>query len=101
MNKEQHLLVMLMEECDEVSQRASKALRFGINEVQEGQPLTNAQRIMYEFADLVAIVELLEEENLLGSDEVTFQRAVALKKEKVKKWLSYSKSVGTLTEDHE
>jgi hypothetical protein len=61
MERTQYLLICLSEECAEVSQRASKALRFGLQEVQSGQEQTNAERIAQEFQDLLAIIEMLEE----------------------------------------
>ncbi len=63
MTRQEHLLVILMEECAEVAQRASKALRFGLTEIQPGQALTNAQRIEYELGDLYTIHEMLKDEN--------------------------------------
>lgn len=93
---QEHLLVMLMEECDEVSQRASKALRFGLREVQKGQQLTNAQRIIYEFNDLIAIMEVLEERALIP--RIVDMEAINHKKRKVLEFLEYSKQCGTLTE---
>lgn len=96
MNKEQLLLIILMEECDELSQRASKALRFGLTEVQEGQDLTNAQRIIYEFNDVVGVMELLHGENHIPYhvDAV----ASGLKKVKIEKWLNHSKAQGVLVD---
>ncbi|MEC4591581.1 hypothetical protein VPG91_11335 [Nitrospirillum amazonense] len=37
--------------------RASKALRFGLDEVQPGQPHTNAQRLGAELGDLLRVIE--------------------------------------------
>ena len=51
---ERELLEILAEECAEVIQRVTKALRFGVDEVQPGQPHTNAQRISYEMGDVLA-----------------------------------------------
>lgn len=45
MKRHEHLLSILAEECCEVGQRVSKALRFGLDEVQPGQDLSNAERI--------------------------------------------------------
>jgi len=93
MTKQQLLLIMLMEECDELSQRASKALRFGLNEVQEGQSLTNARRIIYEFNDLVSVLEELTNEK---AGELIDDTMLFLKKEKIEKWLAYSEECGTV-----
>lgn len=94
MNRTEHLLTCLSEECAEVAQRTSKALRFGLAETQPAHILTNAQRIVIELNDLLAVVEMLIEEGalpLIGDRE-----AIAGKKAKVEKYLLYSKEQGTL-----
>ena len=48
---------VLIEECAEVTQRATKLLRFGIDEVQPGQPLSNRQRLSREIGDLQVMIE--------------------------------------------
>lgn len=47
MTEEDILLLQLAEECAEVIQRVSKSLRFGLQEVQIGQSLTNSKRLTY------------------------------------------------------
>lgn len=79
-----------MEECNEVAQRASKALRFGLSEVQPGQPLANAERIRQEFADLCGVYELIG----LNSPS---RAHINAKKIKVRKFLDYSAECGTLS----
>jgi hypothetical protein len=39
MTRDEHLMTIAMEECAEVAQRVSKAVRFGMEEIQPGQPL--------------------------------------------------------------
>lgn len=65
MTRTEHLLTILAEECQEVAQRVSKALRFGLTEVQPGQSLTNAERVVYELNDLLAVWRMLRLERLL------------------------------------
>lgn len=89
------LLTILMEECNETAQRASKAIRFGVNEIQEGQTLTNAERISYEFNDILAVMHMLNKAGLI--DKIIDPPAIVLKKVKVEKWLQYSKECGTVT----
>jgi len=89
MNRTDHLLTILDEECHEVGQRTTKALRFGLDEVQEGQSMTNAERIMVEMADLIAVYDMLELP-WPGDDRI------AAKKERVEHFLEYSKSIGRL-----
>lgn len=52
MTRDEHLLTIAVEECAEVAQLLSKALRSGVDEVQPGQALTNRQRIRAEFYGL-------------------------------------------------
>jgi len=54
MTLDEHLLICLAEECSEVVQRITKALRFGLDEVQPGQEFTNSQRIGQELIDVAA-----------------------------------------------
>lgn len=94
MTFEENLLVILMEECAETSQRASKAIRFTLPEVQPDQELTNAERIVYEFNDILAVMELLFESGAIN--KVVDQGAIDIKKAKIKKYLEYSQSLGTV-----
>lgn len=55
---ENEVLAILIEECSEVIQRATKMQRFGINEVQPGQELTNAERLSDEVGDLLETIRL-------------------------------------------
>ena len=89
MTRTQLLLTLLAEECNEVAQRASKAIRFGLDEVQEGQQLNNADRIVYELNDLLAIVHILQEGKSLPLN-IADTGAIMIKKDKVDKWLEYS-----------
>lgn len=88
------LLTLLQEECNEVAQRATKAVRFGINEIQAGQNDTNGERIIYEFNDLVAVMELLKGHGLIT--DFYDRQAVQAKKQKIAQWLNYSRECGTL-----
>ena len=54
------LLTILAEEASEITQRASKALRFGVDEIQPGQPYTNGQRIGHEIGDLIHVAAYLQ-----------------------------------------
>lgn len=94
MTKEEHLLTLLAEECVETAQRATKALRFGLTEIQEGQGLTNAQRIVYEFNDIYTVMCLLRENQLIN--KVIDLNASQLKEKKIEKWMEYSEQLGTI-----
>ncbi len=93
---QEHLLIILAEECSEVAHRASKALRFGLREVQKGQTFTNAERIIYEFSDLYAVMRLLYAKGLIP--QVTDQGLIDEKMAKIQEFLEYSRKCGTLTE---
>lgn len=103
MTRTEHLLTILAEECAEVAQRVSKALRFGLAEVEPGQPLTNAQRIMGEVNDLVAVYSMLAgpvvspTTPLFEGSVEEWHRDVAAKQAKVQHYLAYSEVCGTLT----
>lgn len=94
MTRTQMLLTIVAEECNETAQRASKAIRFGLDEVQEGQDLTNAERLCYEFNDILAVIDMLRNEGLLN--KTIDPEAINLKKAKVEKWLQHSISQGML-----
>lgn len=89
MNRAEHLLTKLMEECAEVAQEASKAAIFGPQEVMPGQPLTNRDRVLKELNDLWAVCEML-------GLAVVDRPAIEAKKAKVQKYIDYARSVGTL-----
>lgn len=93
---QEHLLCILAKECADVSLRASKALMFGLRDIQEGQPLTNAERIVYEFSDLYSVVLLMHQQNLLPT--TIDVEAVKKKTDKLMEFLAYSKKCGTLIE---
>ena len=88
MNELEYLLTTLGEEGCEVGQRTSKAIRFGMNEVQPGQEEDNKRRIEREIADLIGVAKMLGLE-IRDAD-------VMAKIEKVKKFMEYSRQIGTL-----
>jgi|TARA_R110002167_G_C12500995_1_gene636356 NTP pyrophosphatase (non-canonical NTP hydrolase) len=80
MNKlETNLLYILGEECSEVVQAISKANRFGFDTKFESD-ITNAEKISYEMADLVAVYEMLVEHNIVPKYDDKLKQ---LKKDKV------------------
>ena len=91
-------MTIAVEECGEVAQRITKCMRFGLDETQTGHEKTNKQRVYYEFCDLLGVLEMLDEEGIIPrpTDE-DIQMMKALKKEKIEKYLKYSKEQGTLT----
>jgi len=86
---ERELLTILIEECAEVAQRATKMLRFGVMEVQEGQSLTNRDRLSDEVGDLQSMVDQLRSANLLVMPRVF--RASENKRMKLLKYMQTEK----------
>lgn len=95
MTRTENLLTTLSEECAETAQRVSKAIRFTLEEIQPEQELTNAQRIVYEFNDIVAVMELLQEEGVF--EKVIDREAINKKKLKVAEYLAYSAKIGAIS----
>lgn len=93
MNTTEYLLSCLIEECAEVIQRATKAQRFGLREVQPEQSLTNEERLAYELADLTGTLELLGENGVkLFAGDI----AIEAKKQKIARYMDYSREQGCL-----
>lgn len=61
MNLKEHLLTVLSEECSEVQQAVSKALRFGAKDSRPGTNTTNAKDIEKEFIEAMAVRDMLRE----------------------------------------
>lgn len=101
MNRKEHILTIIAEECGEVAQRITKMLRFGVDEVTPGlEPhLDNNYRFYKEFADLLGMVEMAEDEGILISpDDDLMIKWKNDKVEKVEKYMEYSQKMGTLEE---
>lgn len=94
MTRNQKLLLKLMEECDEVSQRASKQILYGKNEVQDGQSLTNQQRLEGELQDLFIIIAMLvENEEIADASfgiDIDNRVSIDVKRAKVERYLDLS-----------
>jgi NTP pyrophosphatase (non-canonical NTP hydrolase) len=82
---DRELLTILAEECCEVGQRVSKALRFGLSEIQLGQPLDNAQRISEELGDLLGVVDELLQRDVLKVEDIN--RAAVAKTVKLARFM--------------
>lgn len=99
MNENEYLLTLLSEECAEVAQRVSKALRFGLNEIQPGQPHTNSRRIYLELIDLIEVVDMLDQRGILDltSHIKEDEEHGANKRRKILEYMEYSRKMGCLT----
>jgi len=96
-NRIEYLLTCLAEEHVEAAQRAHKAQRFGVREIQPGQDLTNAERLVREHLEAVAVFEMLLEAGVLPKHSAITDRAlIDAKKTKVLEFMRYSAKLGTL-----
>jgi hypothetical protein len=93
----QHLLSVLAEECDEIGQRVTKALRFGLSEIQPGQDMTNETRITLELCDLWGTIEMLQERGILSAFPV--RCLINRKKQKVATFMKYADEIGMIRHD--
>ncbi len=80
MKKHEIYLTCLSEECAEVAHRVSKALRFGLNEIEPEQNYSNAERIAKEINDLFVVVDLLESANLIPNLRTSESKAAKITK---------------------
>jgi hypothetical protein len=64
MNRQQYLLICLMEELAEVSQQASKCLRFTPEHCYKGDGHSNLDELAMEWSDLCAIMQMLKLEDV-------------------------------------
>ena len=53
------IMLILQEECAEVTQAVSKCMRFGPDQMKPGKERTNINMLEEEIGDLFAMVELL------------------------------------------
>jgi len=95
MNKIEHLLTILSEECGEVIQITSKILRFGEDDHHPSSPQSNGQLLIKELNDILGVVELLEENGFDVTDFANFDD-IEKKKSKVKHYMNYSKEIGKI-----
>lgn len=92
MTRKEYLLLVLSEECNEVGQRVSKALRFGLDEKQQGQDLSNQDRLIQEFNDLITVMEMLNDEYFF--DRIYNDEQQIAKRKKIEKYFDYSVELG-------
>jgi hypothetical protein len=89
------LLLKVMEECNELSQGCSKAIRFGLEEVQEGQIFTNEERLINEYKDLRVSLGVLVDQGFIKSFSIN-NNDIKVREEKLYKYLEYSRSLGII-----
>lgn len=98
MNKENYLLVCLMEEAAEIGQAAAKGIRFGLDDYHpDREHHKNHDELLEEYYQTVAIIEMLQEESILKKLSLEEIECVKQrKKKKVIEYMTYSKEKGQL-----
>jgi len=81
-HKEMETLMILQEECGEVTQAVAKCFRFGKDDQWQGN--TNLQRLEDELGGLLAMVDILVENCYVSDSNLNAARQA--KKEKLKLW---------------
>jgi NTP pyrophosphatase (non-canonical NTP hydrolase) len=77
---------ILQEECAEVIQAVSKISRFGLDNLKPGKPKTNREHLEEELGDLMAMVQILQEFDIVSWANI--ETATQAKFEKLKQWSS-------------
>jgi NTP pyrophosphatase (non-canonical NTP hydrolase) len=100
MNRTEHLLACLAEECTEVAKECTKAMRFGLEDNYDGT--TPAEKIVHELVDILAVYHILVESGALKNpwenmDE--FEQTVDIKCKKVEHYMEYARARGTLDKE--
>lgn len=94
MTRDEMRWIQLMEEAAEVQQSVSKLLRFGLNEIESGQQLTNIERVRIEVGDFFAALQELEDcGNMNPWNEADLAAHIVAKRAKVAKFLKYSEAL--------
>jgi NTP pyrophosphatase (non-canonical NTP hydrolase) len=84
--KTHEALIIAAEECAEVTQQICKIIRFGLDTpyVTAGDGTTNREQLEKEVGDLICMLDILFEQGIIDSNNVT--RAEIAKREKLAKW---------------
>lgn len=78
------ILLIMQEECAEVTQAISKCFRFGLDNHKPGKLKTNREHLEEELGDLVAMITLLEINGVISQHSI--EKAKLAKFEKLKTW---------------
>jgi len=83
-DKINEVMNILSEECAEVIQAVSKINRFGIDNYKPGKPKTNREHLEEELGDLMAMIDILQEMDVVSYANI--EKAAEAKHEKLKQW---------------
>ena len=101
MTHAENLLVVAMDECAELQQAISKALRFGMDSCHPDKPdYSNERAIWTEYTQLAEVMRLLEKRGVLKG--LPLSEVYLIRGEKIanlEKHEAISKSLGRIRED--
>lgn len=100
LNLEQYLLAKLAEEASEIAQMALKSSYFGLDEVRQGQDLSNRQRLNSEIDDLFTILTFMSMYGVYQFEAANEKTAIA-KKAKIDKFWDLATSRGNVEKREE
>ena len=83
-SKEKEAMDILQEECGEVIVAVSKISRFGLDNLKPGKSKTNREHLEEELGDLYAMIEILQEMDVVSWTNI--EKASVAKREKLKQW---------------
>jgi NTP pyrophosphatase (non-canonical NTP hydrolase) len=83
-SKEKEAMDILQEECGEVIVAVSKISRFGLDNLKPGKPKTNREHLEEELGDLYAMIEILQELDVVSWTNI--EKAAEAKRDKLKQW---------------
>jgi len=100
MTKQEYLLTVASEECAEIQQAISKALRFGLDACHPDTPwLPNGTQILNEFHQLEAVIGMLVGAKILANTTLEERTDIMDRKvKKVKRYMEVSKELGCLVD---
>ena len=94
MNREQHLLTKLSEECNEVGQVCSKIISLGLFNCKPGTRDTNKQRLIEEINDVLAVLNMIESE--IFNTPIKNSKLMLEKIDKVNKYYKVAQQLGNV-----
>ena len=95
MNLREHLLDCLSEEASELIQAAMKINRFGLWG-KYGDGTTNHGKLIAEYSDVLAVMELLREEKIIDCTQGIIRMNIDAKKKKLRNMMARSAEQGNL-----
>lgn len=100
MTKDEQLLVIAMEECAEIQQAISKALRFGMDNYHPSSPeITNGKAIWTEISQFNAVIQILIDNGILPTITTKeMDEMMEEKTRKVNKYIKLSQKLGLVSE---